>query len=126
MKLSELNTKEDYDLLCDLILEVTTLVQSDGFTKVVVNTQKELGNNNEVSTFEFARLLLEKKELVVNEVLKSNKKQIFKILSLLNKKTVKEIEEQPLFKTIGQVFELFKDEELMGFFKSQVNVEETD
>ncbi|MFI3171755.1 MAG: hypothetical protein R3Y09_06660 [Clostridia bacterium] len=124
MKISEMKTDQDMDVVCELIDIIDDIMSDSEFvselsTVTSVFTKKNITNQEAISK------LWSKRKVLVKLLLKSKREEMYKIISILSDKSVQEIKSQLLIKTLLDGYEAFSDKELMLFFKQQVksNVE---
>ena len=114
MKLSQLSTDDALNVLCELtpyisnitadaeIMEtIGTAISTDGLTKIGVTI---------AAADRFVKL--------IPVLLKTHREDVYGIVATVNGMDVEDIKKQNVLKTMMQVREVFKDKELMDFFKS--------
>lgn len=114
MKLSELTTERAADVLC----EVTPYIANITGDKALLD---ELGNKFDSkgkSVAELYTFAAHKYAQLVPLLLKDHRADVFGILAALNETTSEQIGKQKVMETVKQVGELFRDKELLSFFKS--------
>lgn len=137
MKLSELNTDRALDVLCELTPYASSIMEDeqilsalDGFMNRNTDEKKK---TNESGTDENDASMVGKGikmfgGLVKNIplLLKTHRCDVYGILSVMNERPVAEIAAQPIRNTIQQTRELFRDPELLSFFKSSAQQGQTE
>lgn len=122
MKLSSLNTEQAIDVLC----EITPYIANITGDKALLD---ELGEKFDKTGKTIADLYIfsaNKCAILVSILLKAHREDVFGILSVVNKVPAKEIAKQNILDTIKQVVEIFKDKELLDFFKLWQQLEKTE
>lgn len=123
MKLSELSTDRATDVLCEI-------------APYMVNIMKDEELVEELSVavdFKYANTMAEKIALTVGKIskilpilFKKRKADILGILGALNNKSVSDIAKQNIVVTMKQIRDISKDKELLDFFKSCTDAEESE
>ena len=123
MKLSELSTDRAADVLCEI-------------APYMVNIMKDEELVEELSVavdFKYANTMAEKIALTVGKIskilpilFKKRKADILGILGALNNKSVSDIAKQNIVVTMKQIRDISKDKELLDFFKSCTDAEESE
>lgn len=137
MKLSELNTDKALDVLCELtpyassIMEDNEILSALGdFMNQSADEKKNADSNdtaeNDVSTAEKGIRMFGGMVKNIPLLLKTHRHDMYGILSVLNEKSAAEIAAQPAGETIRQIKDVFRDNELMDFFKSSARQERTE
>jgi mannitol/fructose-specific phosphotransferase system IIA component (Ntr-type) len=123
MKLSELSTDRATDVLCELTPYITNILSDEAL----------LSELRTAIDFKEANTLAEKMALTASKItniipilLKNRKSDVFGILGALNEKSVEEIAKQNFIKTMKQIKDIAKDKELLDFFKSCTDTEESE
>lgn len=115
MKISQMTTEQATDVLCELTPSITEILSD---TELIGELNKAV-NAEEVKTMG-AKIVLfgEKITKIVPILLKKKRKCVYRILGVLNEKTVDEISKQNFLTTALQIREITKDKDLIDFFKS--------
>lgn len=114
MKLSQLSTDEALNVLCeitpyvsnitedkDVMETIGTAISTDGLTKIGVTI---------AAADRFTKL--------IPVLLKTHRDDVYGIVATVNGMDVEDIKKQNIIKTMGQVRDVFRDKELLDFFKS--------
>lgn len=122
MKLSELSTEQAADVLCELTPYIANITGDknllDELSKKFVKDGKTVA---ELYTF-----AAQKCAAFVPILLKDHRVDVFGVLSVINETTIDKIEKQNILETIKQLRELFKDKDLLDFFKLWQQEEKTE
>lgn len=117
IKLSELNTDESLDLLCDLTPYVSEIAEDKEVIKLFSEKVKLKANASEE---EFKRVTIkatiDKVGKLVPVFLKKHREAIYNILSILNTKDVEEIKKQKITITINEIKTVLLDQDFLDFF----------
>ncbi len=117
IKLTELNTDESLDLLCDLTPYVSEIAEDKEVIKLFADKVKLKANASEE---EFKRVTIkatiDKVSKLVPVFLKKHREAIYNILSILNTKTVEEIKKQKIIITINEIKTVLMDQDFLDFF----------
>lgn len=119
MRISEMETGQVCDLLCEITPYVEGIVKDE---ELLAELRKSIGAKAETRA-ELLAFGAQKISKLIPIVLKKRKADLFGILGALNNKTQEEIEQQNFIKTMTQVREIVKDKELIDFFKSCAGLE---
>lgn len=116
MKLSDFSTERAVDVLCELVPYVNSITLDEE----LLGTLKKKLNPGGESLNKAAMLTLGAQRLaeIVPIIFKKHKEDVFGILAALNGKTAEEIAKQNIIKTMLMIREAVKDEELVAFFTS--------
>lgn len=119
MKLSELSTDRALDVLCELTPHVSGICE-DADLVGTLGSDMQFDGMNLYGQF---ALLAGRIGKIAPILLRTHRSDVYGILSVLNERTVNEIADQPIADTIRQIQEVFRDSELLTFFKSFVRRE---
>lgn len=123
MKLSELSTDRALDVLCELTPYVSNIAEDEqvlsalnGFMSQSEDVNDGKGEDDSMSAkgIRFFGGLIKNVPLL----LKTHRPDVYGILSVLNETPVEEIAAQPFGEAVIQVKSVFRDSELLDFFKS--------
>ena len=114
MKLSSLTTNTAADMLCEIVPYVSNIVGDKELMDAL--SEKMQGHGN--SPAEIYLYGAKKLASLVPVVFKKHKGDVMNILAVVNGVDASEIEKQNILMTIKQIVDLFKDKELVNFFKS--------
>lgn len=123
MKLSELSTDKALDVLCELTPYVGSIANDE---EVVGTVGRVMESGQEMNRYGQVVLLLGRVGDFLPLLLKNHRADVYGILSVMNERPVAEIAAQKLTETVRQVRELFQDPELLTFFKSSAQREQTE
>lgn len=122
MKLSELSTDLALDVLCELTPYISNIASDDA---VVGAVGKIVDTDKDINLYGKGLMLVERIGDIVPVLLKTHRPDVYGILSVMNERPVAEIAAQKITDTIRQVRELFQDPELLSFFRSSAQQEQT-
>lgn len=123
MKLSELSTDRALDVLCELTPYIDNITNDETVVKAI---GKVMENGQELNRYGQAMLVIGRVGEFVPLLLKTHRPDVYGILSVMNERPVAEIAAQKLTDTIRQVREVFRDEELLSFFRSSARRAQTE
>lgn len=123
MKLSDLSTDKALDVLCELTPYVSNIASDNAVVEVV---GKVVDIDKDINLYGKGLLLVERMGEIVPVLLKTHRADVYGILSVMNEQTAAEIASQPVRGTIRQVREMFQDSELLSFFKSSAQQDQTE
>ena len=121
MKISELSTERAADVLC----EITPFIANITGDKTLGD---ELSKKFDVTGKSVAELYVfaaKKYASILPVVLKTHREDVFGILAALNDTEIEVIAKQSIISTMLQIREMIKDKELVDFFKSWQQEDET-
>ena len=121
MKLSEMTTEQAADVLCELTPYIANITGDKTLTD-------ELGKKFDVTGKSVAELYVfaaKKYASILPVVLKTHREDVFGILAALNDTEIEVIAKQSIITTMFQIREMIKDKELVDFFKSWQQEDET-
>jgi len=120
MKLSELSTDNALNALCEL----TPYISGIASDEAVVNAAgKVIDTGENLNMYGKFLILAERIGEIVPVLLKTHRTDVYGILSVMNEKSTEEIAAQNILETLRQVREVFRDRELVDFFRSCVRRE---
>lgn len=114
MKLSELTTEQAVDVLCELTPYIANIIGD----KALLDELGKKFDSKGKSVAELYTYGAQKCAMLVSVLLKDHRADVFGILSVLNDTTAEAVEKQNVLTTILQIRSVFKDKELLDFFKS--------
>ena len=114
MKLSELSTDRAADVLCELTPYIANITGD----KVLLDELANKFDSKGKSAAELYTFAAHKYAALVPILLKGHREDVFGILAVLNETEPEKIAKQSVMETMRQVRDLFKDKELLDFFKS--------
>lgn len=136
MRLSELSTDKALDVLCELTPYVSNIMEDDDILSALGDfmnrsaDEKKVDANgaeeNDASMSEKGIRMFGGLVKNVPLLLKTHRHDMYGILSVLNEKSVAEIAGLPFGETVRQIKDVFRDNELLDFFKSSVRQEQTE
>lgn len=120
MRLSQLTTDEALDVLC----EITPYIMNISADETLLNAIKaKIKPEKGATKAEIYVLAADKVSRIVPIILKGHREDIYGMVGVINGKTVDEIRAQNILTTSKQISEMFKDKELLDFFKSCVGTD---
>lgn len=122
MKLSELTTERALDVLCELTPYLNNIITDEDFWKEV-QSKLPKDKNSRQNILLFGAKKINK---LIPMLLKEHRKDIYGILAIINEQDVEKVAKQNVLQTAKQIRDLFKDEELLDFFKSCVPQEKAE
>ena len=121
MKLSELTTERAADVLCELTPYIANITGD----KALVDELEKKFNSKGKSVAELYTFAAHKYATLAPIFLKAHRSDVFGVLAVLNECSADEIAKQKVMETMKQVRDLFQDKELLDFFKSFGQEDET-
>lgn len=122
MKISQLTTDESLDILCEVTPAIFSIVTDEA---LVGELRQKIDPENLKTQADIVIEGTKKLNVLVPIVLRTHRAEVYQILSLLNRKTPEEIARQSFIQTGMQIRELIRDRELINFFISFVQPEES-
>lgn len=123
MKLSQLSTERATDVLCELAPYIANIVEDSA----LMESLRDAIDAEKVKTkAELIAIGAGKATRLVPIILKNRRSDVYGILAVLNEKSAEEIAEQNLLVTMRQIKDVSKDKELVDFFKSWADTEESE
>ena len=121
MKLSQLTTERAADVLCELTPYIANITGDKALLDELANKFDSKGK----SAAELYTFAAHKYATLVPILLKDHREDVFGVLSVLNETELDKIAKQNIMETMKQVRDLFQDKELLDFFKSFGQEDET-
>ena len=123
MKLSQLSTERATDVLCELTPYIANIVEDSA----LMESLRDAIDAEKVKTkAELIAIGAGKATRLVPIILKNRRSDVYGILAVLNEKSAEEIAKQNLLVTMRQIKDVSKDKELVDFFKSWADTEESE
>lgn len=123
MKLSQLSTERATDVLCELTPYIANIVEDSA----LMESLRDAIDTEKVKTkAELIAIGAGKATRLVPIILKNRRSDVYGILAVLNEKSVEEIAKQNLLVTMRQIKNVSRDKELVDFFKSWADTEESE
>ncbi len=127
MKLSELSTDKALDVLCELMPCIANIIEDEQIVNGLDAIIQEKSSKREgANGFNTGIRVMGGLANLAPVLLQTHRNDMYIILSVLNEKSVSDIASQPVADTIRQVREIFKDSDLLSFFKSSMQREQTE
>lgn len=122
MKLSELSTERAADVLCELTPYIANITGDKALLDELAKKFESKGK----SVAELYVFAANKYATLVPILLKEHREDVFSVLSIMNETDVETVKKQNILSTLYQVRNLLKDKELIAFFKSFGQEDETE
>ena len=123
MKLSEFSTEKATDVLCELTPYVTNILSD---VELLAELKSALDVKDSTTVAERFAMVGNKIAKIIPIILRGRKEDIFGIIGVLNEKSVEQIKAQNIIVTMKQIRDISKDKELLDFFKSCTDTEESE
>lgn len=118
-KISELSTDAGLDVFVELTPYIANIATSETLNAELA-AMAETRTNTIKSKFQQLVFGADVFSRLIPILLKERRADVYGIISVLNEQTVEEIAAQNIMQTMAQIREVFKDEQLLAFFKSFV------
>ena len=115
MKLSSFDTEQAFNIMCELAPYLSNIA-TDAELIAAVSRKIQL---DEKTPLRLTLAGIEKMGELLPLLLKGHKEDLFHITAIVNQKSVQQVKEQNILVTMQELRELLRDEDLIGFFKSQ-------
>lgn len=115
MRLSELNTDEGLDVLCEITPYIAN-ISAD--TELLDELKKKIKLPEGAPKSEIYAVGAAKLAKITPIILKKRRQDVYGILGAMNRKTPEEIADQSFITTAKQITELISDKDFMSFFGS--------
>lgn len=123
MKLSKLSTERATDVLCELTPYIANIVED---SELMESLRDAIDTKKVKTKAELIAIGAGKATKLIPIILKNRRSDVYGILAVLNEKSVEEIAKQNLLVTMRQIKDVSKDKELVDFFKSWADTEESE
>lgn len=121
MKLSQLTTERAADVLCELTPYIANITGDKALLDELANKFDSKGK----SAAELYTFAAHKYATLVPILLKEHREDVFGLLAVLNETEPEKIADQNIISTMMQMRSVLKDKELLAFFKSFGQEDET-
>lgn len=123
MRLSECTTEQAMGVLCEITPYISNIATDD---ELLGELRAAIKPGEDATRGMMILLVVEKINKIVPVVLKKHKADVFGIIAALNGKTPEKIAKQNILVTMAQIREIVKDKELLDFFRSCADSEESE
>lgn len=123
MKLSQVSTDKATDVLCEIAPYATNIFSDEDLMEELKGA---LDMKDANTMAEKIAIVSGKLSNIVSILLKKRKEDLFGIVGALNDKTAEEVCKQNFLVTMKQIKDISKDKELVDFFKSWADTEESE
>ena len=115
MRLSELNTDEGLDVLCELTPYVAAISADED---LIGELRRKVKLSEKATRAEVMMVGVQKISVIAPILLKKRREDVLAILGILNHKTTEEIAKQNFLVTLKQISDVAGDKEFINFFRS--------
>ena len=123
MKLSRVSTDKAADVLCEIAPYAINIFSDE---ELMEELKSALDMKDANTMAEKIAIISGKLSNIVSILLKKRKADLFGIVGALNDKTAEEVGKQNFLVTMKQIRDISKDKELVDFFKSWADTEESE
>ena len=123
MKLSQTSSNETMDIICEISPYISNIVEDKKLMKILKNKVKYDEDKKEESQEKGFELGINNLMKLIPIVFKDHRKDVQMILAIMDNVTLKEIQEENIFKNMARIKEIFEDEEMLSFFTSMQSLE---
>lgn len=123
MKLSQLSTERAADVLCELTPYIANIVED---SELMESLRDAIDTDKVKTKAELIAIGAGKVTRLIPIILKKRRSDVYGILAVLNEKSVEQIAMQNFLITMKQIKDMAKDKELVDFFKSWADTEESE
>lgn len=123
MKLSQLSTERATDVLCELTPYIANIVED---SELMESLRDAIDTDKVKTKAELIAIGAGKATRLIPIILKKRRSDVYGILAVLNEKSVEQIAMQNFLITMKQIKDMAKDKELVDFFKSWADTEESE
>ena len=123
MKLSQLSTERATDVLCELTPYIANIVED---SDLMESLRSAIDTEKVKTKAELIAIGAGKVTRLIPIILKKRRSDVYGILAVLNEKSVEEIAKQNFLMTMRQIKDMARDKELVDFFKSWADTEESE
>lgn len=120
-KISQLSTDEFLDVICAVTPYVSSIVSDGELMETIGKAVKKKG----MTRAGMLLLGMEKLSTLVPIIAKTHRADLYGIVAVVNGVEPEQVEKQNILKTGFQIRDIVKDKELMSFFRSFAELEET-
>lgn len=127
MKLSEMTTDRACDLLCEITPFIDNICNNEQFASLI-NEQFNANKTEEKpkTVANIVQKYTSKARVIVPVFLGDCRQDTFRLLAIVNEKTVDEIAKQNIMVTSKQIAELINDEVFVSFFMQYIQPAKTE
>lgn len=115
MKISELNTDQALDVLCESAPYLGNIIEDASLT---LELKRKLKIGAGASQAEIIAAGIDKIAKLVPIILRAHREDVYAIIAAVNGKTLEDVSKQNALKTAGEIKDIVKDKAFLDFFKS--------
>lgn len=115
MKISQLNTDNGLDVLCEIVPYIGNIIEDE---KLTAELRRKTALEPSASMAEVYAAGIDKLAKIVPVVLKTHRSDVYAIVAAINGKTPEDIAKQNFLKTAADIRDIVQDKEFRDFFKS--------
>lgn len=122
MKISEMTTDQAMDTLCEITPHISDIITDEDLVNEIKKKLKKEEGTTRVDVIRFA---VEKITNIVPIILKKKKFSVYAIIAAVNQTDIDTVKHQNIIKTMIQIREIAKDDDLVDFVKSCLKTEKS-
>lgn len=121
MRLSELSTDAAASVLVSITPAISNILKDPNFRENI-GKKVDLADRSVLGIYAAG---LDKINEIIPFLLKDHKDDVYEVIAVLNQTTASDIADQNILVTMTQIREIVRDKELVDFFKSWAETEQT-
>ena len=121
MRLSELSTDAAASVLVSITPAISNILKDPNFRENI-GKKVDLADRSVLGIYAAG---LDKINEIIPFLLKDHKDDVYEVIAVLNQITASDVADQNILVTMTQIREIVKDKELVDFFKSWAETEQT-
>ena len=122
MRISEMTTDQAMDTLCEITPHISDIITDEDLVSEIKKKMKKEEGTTKADVIRFA---VEKITNIVPILLKKRKESVYAIVAAVNQTDIDTVKNQNIIKTMIEIREIAKDDDLMDFVKSCLKTEKS-
>lgn len=122
MRISEMTTDQAMDTLCEITPHISDIITDE---ELVSEIKKKMKKEESTTKADIIRFAVEKVSGLVPMIFKKRRDSVYAIVAAINQTDIDTVRHQNIIKTMMQIREIAKDDDLVAFVKSCLKTEKS-
>ena len=122
MRISEMTTDQAMDTLCEITPHISDIITDE---KLVSEIKKKMKKEESTTKADIIRFAVEKVSGLVPMIFKKRRDSVYAIVAAINQTDIDTVRHQNIIKTMIEIREIAKDDDLVAFVKSCLKTEKS-
>ena len=122
MRISEMTTDQAMDTLCEITPHISDIITDE---ELVSEIKKKMKKEESTTKADIIRFAVEKVSGLVPMIFKKRRDSVYAIVAAINQTDIDTVRHQNIIKTMIEIREIAKDDDLVAFVKSCLKTEKS-